>query len=670
MFSIQSHSAQKRASGSPFFYHPAEVAKLLTELKLDVPTIVTGLLHDVLEDTNVSLDELRETFGSEIAFLVDGVTKLSKINYMSSKVHQAENFRKFLLATSKDIRVLLVKLMDRLHNMRTLNYIPSIEKRKEIALETLEIYAPLAERIGMSITKDEMEDVAFYNLHPTEYAAINRKLEQMRINDNEFISNTINELSRVFREAGIETEISGREKKAYSIWKKMQKCNVTLEQLNDIVAFRVIVKTIQQCYLALGVIHTNFQIMPGKFKDYISIPKLNNYRSLHTTIIGPFSQRVEIQIRTEEMHRIADDGVAAHWSYKDGNVVSDENMPRHYSLIKNLLTIIKNSNSPDDIIDNSKLGMFDDEVFCFTPTGDLISLPRGATVVDFAYEIHTNIGNTCIGGRVNGKMVPIRTVLKNGDQVDIITSPYQHPETAWKKFVVTGKAMSCINKFIKSREKSEFQSLGLSLTKYLFSKFNLQFSENSLDIKRFSCTSLQKFYYNLARGNILLTAVEMYIKSKSTDATAVLHPEETVCVMDFTPGIAVHFAECCHPILGDKIVAVLVPQRGLVVHVTNCDTEELSAYSLIGVKWNNDDEADVAFNVKLRIVMFNKAESFVTVTNIISSSGASITNISVDHRSVDFFDLLVDVTVNDPFHLGEIQAALRACGNVRSVHCL
>jgi GTP pyrophosphokinase len=370
------------------------------------------------------------------------------------------------------------------------------------------------------------------------------------------------------------------------------------------------------------------------------------------------------------MHRAADDGVAAHWSYKDGNVISDTNMPKHYSLIKNLLTIIKNSNSPDDIIDNSKLGMFDDEVFCFTPTGDLISLPRGATVVDFAYEIHTNIGNACIGGKVNGKMVPIRTILKNGDQVDIITSPYQHPETAWKKFVVTGKAMSCINKFIKSREKSEFQSLGLYLIKYLFLKFNLEFSENSLDIKHFSCTTLQKFYYNLAKGNISLTAAEIYVENKTANHAALLQPEDAICIMDFTPGIAVHFAECCHPILGDRIIAVLVPQKGLVVHVTNCDTEELSAYSFVRVKWNNDDEADVAFNAKLRIVIFNKAESFVTVTNIISSSGASITNISVDHRSVDFFDLLVDIMVNDPFHLGEVQAALRACGNVRSVHCL
>ncbi|MDR1334802.1 MAG: bifunctional (p)ppGpp synthetase/guanosine-3',5'-bis(diphosphate) 3'-pyrophosphohydrolase [Holosporaceae bacterium] len=669
MFSIQSHSLQKRASGSPFFYHPAEVAKLLTEFKLDVSAIITGLLHDVLEDTNVSLDELKEIFGSEIAFLVDGVTKLSRINYTSSKIHQAENFRKFLLATSKDIRVLLVKLMDRLHNIRTLNYISSIEKRKEIALETLEIYAPLAERIGMSLVKDEMEDAAFYNLHPTEYTFINRKLEQMKINDSEFITNTISELSRIFRDAGIDAEINGRGKKAYSIWKKMQKRNVNLEQINDIVAFRVIVKTVQQCYLSLGVIHTNFQIMPGKFKDYISIPKLNNYRSLHTTIIGPFSQRVEIQIRTEEMHRVADDGAAAHWSYKDSNVISDESMPKHYTLIKNLLTIIKNSNSPEDIIDNSKLGMFDNEVFCFTPLGDLIALPHGATVVDFAYEIHTNIGNTCIGGKINGKMVPIKTVLKNGDQVDIITSPYQHPETAWKKFVVTCKAMSCINKFIKSREKIEFQNLGLALTKYLFSKFNLEFSETVLDVKRFSCTTVQRFYYNLAKGNIPLHIVEMYVKNKSTD-NITLPQEHVICVMNFTPGIAVHFAECCHPILGDKVISVLIPKKGLVVHVANCDTKELSAYSFVKVKWNNDDEVEVAFNAKLRIVIFNRSESFATVTNIISSSGANITNISVDHRSIDFFDLQVDIIINDPFHLGEIQAALRACGNVRSVHCL
>ncbi len=667
VFAIEAHGIQKRASGSPYFYHPAEVARILAELRLDVPTVVTGLLHDVLEDTNVSFEELEEIFGSEIAFLVAGVTKLSKINYTSSKAHQADNFRKFLLAISKDIRVLIVKLVDRLHNMRTLNYIASIEKRKRIALETLDIYAPLAERIGMNAIKDEIEDIAFYNLHPNEYSAISMKLEQIRSKDNNFVQNTILELQKIFGESKLEATISGREKKVYSIWKKMQRRNVTLEQINDIIAFRVIVKTVEQCYLALGIIHTHYQIMPGRFKDYISIPKLNNYRSLHTTVIGPFKQPIEVQIRTEEMHRIADDGVAAHWAYKEGSVVVKDNDPKKYSWIKSLLTVLKNSGSPEEVMDNSKLEMFEDEVFCFTPNGDLITLPRGATAVDFAYSIHTAIGNTCIGVRLNGKMVPLKTVLRNGDQVDILTSPYQHPEASWERFVVTGKAKACIRKFIKSQERAEFIALGLQLVKYVFSMTNVMFNESLINFKKFSCETIAKFYYNVGKSIIPLNSVRSIIPEQETPPFV---NAKAICLIDFTPGIAVHFAECCHPILGDKIVGILVPQKGIVVHLTSCDHIEQENSTFIKVKWNQDDDIDAAFIARLRIVILNKSESFAIITNIISSNGAGIANIKVEHRSVDFFDLLIDVKVDSPDHLGEVQAALRACANVRSVRRL
>jgi GTP pyrophosphokinase len=668
VFAMEAHGVQKRASGSPYFYHPAEVARFLAELRLDVQTVVTGLLHDVLEDTNVSFEELEEIFGAEIAFLVDGVTKLSKINYTSSKTHQAENFRKFLLAISQDIRVLIVKLVDRLNNMRTLNYVASIEKRKRVALETLEIYAPLAERIGMNVIKDEMEDLAFYNLHPNEYSAISLRLDQIRKKDHNFVQNTTLELKKVFKAAGIEANISGREKKVYSIWKKMQRRNVSLEQINDIVAFRIIVDTVQQCYLSLGVIHTNFQIMPGRFKDYISIPKLNNYRSLHTTVIGPLKQSIEVQIRTEEMHRVADEGVAAHWSYKNDDVVAPSDDPKNYGWIKSLLTIIQNSGTPDEAMDHSKMEMFENEVFCFTPTGDLITLPHGATAVDFAYEIHTVIGNTCIGVKINGKMVPLKTVLRNGDQVDIITSPYQRPEAAWERFVITGKAKACIKKFIKAQEKAEFTDLGLQLMKYIFaSSTDINFSEDLIDIKRFSCDSVSKFYYNLGKGIISADNVRMMIPKSGNRMS--IH-ENSICLVDFTPGIAVHFAECCHPILGDKIIGILVPQKGIVVHITSCDCIERGGNTFIKVKWNQDDEIDATFIARLRIVILNETESFAIITNIISSKGANITNLKVEHRSTDFFDLLVDIKVIDVIHLGEVQAALRTCANVRSVRRL
>ncbi|MDR2267968.1 MAG: bifunctional (p)ppGpp synthetase/guanosine-3',5'-bis(diphosphate) 3'-pyrophosphohydrolase, partial [Holosporaceae bacterium] len=632
MFAMEAHGTQKRASGSPYFYHPAEVARLLAELRMDVPSLVTGLLHDVLEDTNVTFEELEEIFGSEVAFLVDGVTKLSRVNYTSLKAHQAENFRKFLLATSNDIRVLIVKLVDRLHNMRTINYITLLEKRKKISLETLEIYAPLAERIGMNVIKDEIEDIAFYNLHPSEYSSISLRLEQIRNKDDNFVDNTVKELQRVLHDHGVEAMVSGREKKAYSIWKKMQKRNIPLEQINDIIAFRVIVKTVDQCYLSLGVIHTNFQIMPGRFKDYISIPKLNNYRSLHTTVIGPFKQGIEIQIRTEEMHRVADEGIAAHWSYKEGNVVTSDDDPKKYNWIKSLLAILQNSGTPEDIMNNSKLEMFDNEVFCFTPNGDLITLPRGATAIDFAYEIHTSIGNTCVGVRINGKIVPLKTVLKNGDQVDIITSPYQHPETSWERFVVTGKAKSCIRKFIKSQERVEFINLGLLLVKNVFSSTGIQFSEQAINYKNFSCDSIGKFYYNVGRCVIPLNNVRISIQDNERRGPI---KEEAICLMDFTPGIAVHFAECCHPILGDKIIGTLIPQRGVEVHLSNCDHLSHRKNAFVRIKWNKEDETESPLMVRLRIVILNRTESFSSITGVISSNGATMTNIKVEHRSID-----------------------------------
>ncbi|MDR3187104.1 MAG: bifunctional (p)ppGpp synthetase/guanosine-3',5'-bis(diphosphate) 3'-pyrophosphohydrolase [Holosporaceae bacterium] len=665
IFAMEAHGIQKRASGAPYFSHSAEVARILAELGMDVLTIVTALLHDVLEDSNVSHEELEEIFGSEVAFLVEGVTKLSRINYTSSKVQQVENFRKLLLAISCDIRVLIVKLADRLHNMRTLNYIASIEKRKKIALESLEIYAPLAERIGMNLIKDEIEDIAFYTIYSSEYHAIATRLEEIRSKDNDFIQNTILELQRVLLEAGIRAEISGREKKVYSIWKKMQKRNVSLEQINDIIAFRIIVKTVEQCYLVLGVVHSNFRIVPGKFKDYISIPKLNNYRSLHTIVIGPSKQPVEIQIRTEEMHKIADEGIAAHWSYKNGDVVAKEEESLKW--VENLLNILQSRKNPEEVMSNSKLEMFEEEVFCFTPEGDLISLPRGATAVDFAYEIHTAIGNTCIGARINGKMSPLKTVLRNGDRVDIITSLYQSPEAAWEKFVVTGKAKACIRRFVKTREKFEFVSLGLQLVKYVFAMTEFSFNENLLNYKKFACSSLNKFYHNVGRGDIPLSAVRALLPDGETQLGM---SEESVRLLDFVPGIVLHFADCCYPILGDKIIGIIASGKGMIVHLANCNQIEEGVGPLIRVKWDNNEEADAAFIARLRIVVLNKPESFAIITNIISLGGASITNIKIEHRSIDFFDLLVDIKINNTIHLEELEASLRICLNVRSIRRL
>jgi GTP pyrophosphokinase len=665
---METHGVQSRTSGAPYFQHPLEVARILTELKFDTQTIAAGLLHDVLEDTNVSFEELEEIFGARIAFLVEGVTKLSKINCSLFDVRQVKNFQKFILTILQDIRVLIVKLVDRLHNMRTLGHIPSKEKRNSIARETLEIYAPLAGRIGMNIIKDEMEDLAFSNLHPEEHSNIFSKLNRIHMENNNFVQSTILELKRIFKEAGVNADISGREKRAWSIWRKMQKSDISFERINDVMAFRIIVDTKQQCYISLGLIHTNFQIIPGRFKDYISVPKLNGYRSLHTTVVGLIGQGIEIQIRTKEMHREANEGIAAHWSYKSNEIIPQKDESGKYKWIRNLIAIHDNSETLQDVMNYSKLEMFNDEVFCFTPNGDLIALPRGATIIDFAYGIHTSVGSTCIGAKINSEIVPLQTVLRNGDLVEIITSPHSHPDGAWEKFVVTGKAKLYIRKFIRTQEKKEFSALGLQLVKYVFSSTDVQFSEDLLDLKKFSCDSVDKFYYNVGKGIIFLRGIQTIIP-RPRNSGAVVY-KSSVCLEEFIPGIAVHFSECCRPILGDKIIGVLVPQKGIVVHVVNCDSIEKNYSSVVKMKWRKEEEIDSEFVVKLNIVVLNLTESFERVTNIISSNEAKIINIKMENRSTDFFDLIMDIQVKGISHLESIQASLRYCSNVKSVRKL
>jgi GTP pyrophosphokinase len=660
---MEAHGVQKRESGAPYFYHPTDVARFLAELKFDAHTVVAGLLHDVLEDANVSLEELENIFGTDVAFLVDGVTKLSKISYSSNSVRRAENFRKFIVATSRDVRTLAIKLADRLSNMRTLNYISSNEKRNRISQETLEIYAPLAERIGMNLVKDEMEDVAFYNLYPQEYGEISSKLDQIRKTEPNFIEKTSLELKRVFRRAGIEAEIHGREKRVYSIWKKIQKHNVSIEQINDIVAFRIIVDEIPQCYSSLGLIHTCYPIVPGRFKDYISIPKLNNYRSLHTTVLGPFKQPIEIQIRTKEMDRIANEGAAIHWAYKSDKISAASEDSKKYGWIRNLLTIYQNSVSSREAMANSKLEMFDSEVFCYTPKGDLVTLPRGATAVDFAYEIHSSIGNSCVAVKINGQVSPLGTVLKNGDRVDIITSPNKKPEAVWSQFAVTGKAKACIKKFIKEQEKRQFEILGEQLTKYVFASSGATFDESLIDHKKFASSSLNKFYCNVGKGIIPLGSVFKIIPNPVEREVPF---ENYVCLADLIPGIAVHFAECCRPILGDQVIGALIPRKGLEVHAESCDYLKKNKGLLIKTKWSREDKSDSPLLSKLRIIVSNQMESFSNVANIINTCKAVIINLKTERRTVGFLTLLVNLKTRNEAHLEEVLASLRLCSNVRS----
>ena len=437
VFSLKAHGAQIRASGDPYFSHPLEVAGILTGLKLDCDTIVTALLHDTVEDTLASLDEIENHFGSPVARLVDGVTKLSQLELQSDQTKYAENFRKFVLAMSKDIRVLLVKLADRLHNMRTLSFIENGDKRRRIANETMDIYAPLAERIGLQMIKEELEDLAFAEINMDARNSVQARLDFLRAKAGDVVPRILAALREMLAGHRLRAVVEGREKRLYSIWRKMEIKNIAFEQLSDIVAFRIIVDSEADCYRALGFVHGAYPMVPGKFKDYISTPKPNGYRSLHTSVMGPESQRIEIQIRTREMHEEAELGVAAHWAFKQTEAGSDG---KQYRWLRELLDILDNAAGPEDFLEHTKLEMFRDQVFCFTPHGDLINLPRDATPVDFAYAVHSEVGDTCVGAKINGRSTPLRTELENGDQVEIITSGAQTPSPSWENFVVTGKA--------------------------------------------------------------------------------------------------------------------------------------------------------------------------------------------------------------------------------------
>src|SRR5579864_4645430 len=457
VYSMKAHGTQMRASGDPYFSHPVEVAGVLARMKLDTASIVTGLLHDTVEDTVATLDDIEQRFGGEIARLVDGVTKLSRLELQSDQTKQAENFRKLVLAMSEDIRVLLVKLADRLHNMQTLRFIQDADKRRQIARETMDIYAPLAERIGMHRMKDQLEDLAFAELYPDARTSITARLGFLRDQGGDIVPRIVAELTQKLKEAGLSANVAGREKSAYSIWRKMQRKDVPFEQLADVMAFRVLVDDIGQCYHALGVLHSHYPVVPGRFKDYISTPKPNQYRSLHTGVLGPERQRIEIQIRTREMHEVAELGVAAHWSYKQ-NAGTTEGP--QYRWLRELLDILDHASGPEEFLENTKLEMFQDQVFVFTPKGDLIALPRGATAVDFAYAVHSEIGDTCVGAKINGRLLPLRTELQNGDQVDIVTSKAQTPSPTWERFVVTGKARAGVPPLVRQQQQTQYPHLG------------------------------------------------------------------------------------------------------------------------------------------------------------------------------------------------------------------
>ncbi len=691
VFAMKAHGSQTRASGDPYFSHPLEVAGILTGYKVDTASIITALLHDTVEDTSASLDDVTNLFGAEVARLVDGVTKLTRIEFQSDQAKQAENFRKFVLAMSEDIRVLLVKLADRLHNMRTLHYVKSPEKRRRIALETMDIYAPLAERIGMQELKSELEDLAFAELNQDARNSVVKRLEFLRAQGGDVIERIQTALTKTLAAHGVTAHISGREKTPYSIWHKMQRKDVGFEQLSDIMAFRVVVPTIGECYQALGAIHAAYPVVPGRFKDYISTPKPNGYRSLHTGVFGPERQRIEIQIRTKEMHEVAEQGLAAHWHYKQATGLQDG---RQYRWLRELLDILEHASGPEEFLEHTKLEMFQDQVFCFTPRGDLINLPRGATPVDFAYAVHSEVGDRCVGAKINGRMMPLRSELRNGDQVEIITSKAQTPSPTWERFVVTGKARARIRRFIRSQEREQYLQLGRSILQRAFREEGYDLTDKALAdvLKVFSVASVDDLYAVVGAGNhtgrdvveavfpgtrkkraknvVPLDKARAKQAGKDGAAKAGKAAGHAVPIKGLIPGMAMHFAGCCHPLPGDRIVGIVTTGKGVTIHTIDCETLEGFADTperWLDVAWEVGESSDTVHVGRVTLTVMNAPGSLGDLSTVIAKNDGNISNLKIVNRSTDFFDLLIDIEVKDVRHLTDIIAALRATPSINSV---
>ena len=677
VFAMKKHGAQLRTSGDPYYSHPVEVAGILTKFKLDSVSIIAGLLHDTVEDTDTTVEEVRELFGDQVAQIVDGLTKLAKIEQKSANNKQAENFRKLLLAMSEDIRVLLIKLADRLHNMRTLHFCAP-EKRARIARETLDIYAPLAERIGMQEVKSELEEIAFAELHKEAHDSIVARLNFLREKDSNLVPKIIEQLQKDMEENGIKAVVSGREKTPYSIWRKMQQKNASFEQLSDIMAFRIIVDDVATCYQALGIVHSKYHMVPRRFKDYISTPKPNGYQSIHTGVIGPENTRIEIQIRTHEMHEIGEKGVAAHWAYKQGQKAEGKN----FRWIRELLEILEQASNPEEFLENTKLEMYNDQVFCFTPKGDLIGLPVNSTPVDFAYAVHSSVGDTCVGAKINGEIRPLRTVLQNGDQVEILTSKAQHPSTEWERFVVTGKAKAAIRRYVRAYKREQFITLGQEILERLFKGESLEFSEKGLVnvLPNFEAETIDDIYAKVGEGIVtgwdVLKAVypgykqsklEKVVKSvKLPSFKKIVKPKkgkgEPLKIKGLIPGMAVHFAGCCHPLPGDRIVGIVTTGKGVAVHTIDCKALEKYADEperWLDIAWGEEAENEMHTG-RLKIMLANEPGTLAELSNLIARNSGNIANLNIVNRTVSYFEILVDVEVKDLKHLTDIIAALKA----------
>lgn len=678
VFAMKAHGSQIRHNGDAYFSHPLEVASILTNLRLDDASVATALLHDTIEDTGATRAEIEELFGTEIAALVDGVTKLTKLELTSEEARQAENFRKLMLAMSSDIRVLLVKLADRLHNMRTLHFVPKPETRHRVALETLDIYAPLAARIGMHAIREELEDLAFAELQPQAHESIVARLNSLRVEGAGITEKIEGRLSKLLQDAGLDAKVTGREKRPYSIWKKMELKEMSFEQLSDVIGFRVLVPEQADCYTALGIIHTASRVVPGRFKDYISTPKRNCYRSIHTTVIGEDGQRIEIQIRTPQMHEVAERGLAAHWSYKDGSTggVRDLNA---YDWLRELMQMLDHTDTAEEFLEHSKLEMFHDQVFCFTPKGDLIGLPQNATPVDFAYAVHTGLGDSCVGAKVNGQRVPLRTVLHNGDQVEIAASDAQSPSPAWESFVVSGRARSAIRRHARLRNREQYIRLGKSILERTFADADMPFGPKTVAsaLDRLKMKTADDVFAQVGQGvvsdeQILHTIFPELGKDTIRKAKVAVGKNGTrqVPIKGLLPGSAIHLGSCCHPVLGDRIIGIIERGQGVVVHTIDC--ARLQEYDddedrWIDLSWDTTPNSGLVYVARLEIEVENQKGVLASIASVIAKNDSNIDYFRLLDRKPDYFAIQIDVEVRDLVHFENIKAALRATPVVASL---
>jgi GTP pyrophosphokinase len=661
-FSGNAHKGQFRDSGEPYISHPLAVAGILADWHLDSQALMAALLHDVMEDTDVSKEEISQRFGKAVAELVDGVSKLDKIEFQSQEVAQAENFRKMLLAMARDVRVILIKLADRLHNMRTLGAVPP-HKQRRVARETLEIYAPIANRLGLNSLYQELQELAFSHLYPLRYRVLAKATKSARGNRGQVLGKILDAIKQRLPEAGIEAQVTGREKHVYSIYKKMREKNLSFSQVLDIYGFRVVVKDTPSCYLALGALHGLYKPVPGKFKDYIAIPKINGYQALHTTLFDPFGTPVEIQIRTGDMHRVAEAGVASHWLYKTSDANLNELQHKTHNWLQSLLDIQSESGDAAEFLEHIKVDLFPDEVYVFTPQGKIMALPRGATAVDFAYAVHTDIGNRCVATKINYEMVPLRTELKNGDRVEVITAPHANPNPAWLNYVKTGKARSHIRHFLKTMHYEESTELGEKLLDQALRALATDITAVGAEqweklLRDGGVKSRQEVFADIGLGKRLAAVVARRLLAAAEHA----QPEgkSGPIVIRGSEGMAVQFAKCCRPIPGDAIIGSIKKGQGMVVHTHDCPTAAKSRTDpdkWLDVEWAPDPGR--MFVVSIRVTVMNQRGVLAKVAAAIAEDGSNIDNVSMDEERSAYTGMQFTLQVTDRVHLARIMRGLR-----------